>query len=1281
MKNRLLFFALLYSLLSFAQQRTEIVLNWVDNATTTVGNKAVIIPVFQNEYMSYDVSLRQLSFSTVFPVSGAVNTTSLQVSNIVYESITAAQLGQLSASKIPSTEKPVLSGYKAREQWFGSLSLSPIVKDGSGYKRVKSFSYTYSLGQASSARSGMAANVITNSVLASGEWYRFYVEKSGVYRLNRSFLSSLGFNVNTDPRKIKIYGNGGRMLPLLNSIEYPADLQENAVRFIGENDGNFDNDDYILFYAEGVDNWNSESDTNNNLFADRTYYYVTSAGSGNGKRIIDAAQPTGAPTLQTSSFDAYYFHEQDLISIARLGRKWHGEQFNVDNVQDFEFNLPDAEGSYTISINAAANSIVPTNMEVKANGGVVGSLSFGSNTDDTVAARDSDFTGAFTPAATTTISLTYNNGGNPASNAWLDRINIEGKRALRGGNGQFRFRLKETANNLGVVQYNFSSAAGIDEVWDITDIYNARSIDNNGQASFSFKGNMGSLRQYIAVVASDYYTPLKESQSKVANQNLKGTIFNNAQGEFQDLDYLIVTPENLRSSAETLANLHRTEDGLTVKVVALENIYQEFSSGKQDIAAIRNLVKYIYSNASTPDKRIKYVNLFGDGSFDYKDRIPNNTNIVPTFHGYDLSGTRNYSIITTFVTDDFFGLMDDSEGEMRFPVPGFPVSDGLDIAMGRMLVSSKSQADEMVNKVAEYKHADSYGRWRNEFVVVSDDLDGNGSLGFQSVLEQTVTDLRNNRPFVNVRKIYLDSYEQQASSGGQRYPDAEDELKRAINYGALVVNYFGHGGEDGLASERVFKISDVAELTNRYKYPLFITATCELTKFDNPYRQTAGEYLYWNPTGGAIGMITTTRELFISSANTFNPMINRKLFAFDSAEYPSMAEALRQTKYQINDSNIRMICYIGDPALKLAVPKPKIVLTHINDAPVTGTTDVLQSLAYAKLGGRVTNENNTLMSNYNGVLEVTVFDKPINKVTLDNDNMGQVTPFQTLGETIFRGNATVTNGQFEFGFVVPRDIRVPVAEGRVSFYSKKNNVLEDHTGFDAVLKIGGVNLNAEEDNTPPTTKLYMNDESFVSGGITNSSPILIAQLFDAHGINTASGIGHDIIGILDGDETNQFLMNDYYEANIDDHTTGTVRFPFTNLAEGLHTLTFKAWDVYNNLVTAEIQFVVTGDDELKLERVLNYPNPFVSYTEFWFSHNRPFELLDVQVQIFTVTGKIVKTINQSVTTDGFLCREIKWDGRDDFGDKIGKGVYVYKLTVRSSTTNKRAEKYEKLVLL
>jgi hypothetical protein len=347
---------------------------------------------------------------------------------------------------------------------------------------------------------------------------------------------------------------------------------------------------------------------------------------------------------------------------------------------------------------------------------------------------------------------------------------------------------------------------------------------------------------------------------------------------------------------------------------------------------------------------------------------------------------------------------------------------------------------------------------------------------------------------------------------------------------------------------------------------------------------------------------------------------------------------------------------------------------------------VLQALAFATISGEVTDEFDVPLTSYNGELAVNIYDKDISRTTLANDGtyingVLHTMNFTTLGETIFRGNASVTNGQFEFGFVVPRDIKIPVGNGKVSFYAKNNNALEDQTGSDFSVKIGGLNANAVADVVPPRIEIYMNDRTFASGGITNQSPLFLAFLEDEHGINTASGIGHDIVAYLDGDETKPYILNDYYETELNDYTKGKLKYPFRNLAVGLHTLTFKAWDVYNNIVTADLQFIVAGDETLSLTNVLNYPNPFVNHTEFWFTHNRPLEELEVQVQVFTITGKVVWTKNQIVSNGGFTSRDITWDGRDDFGDKIGKGVYVYKLTVKSNVTNKKIEKIEKLVIL
>ena len=1271
MKNIFLFFIFLFTSISFGQQKGDIIIAWSPKSAVIIGETKMIVPQFKPANFQFDSYNKQLLFTSKIATSGEVDEKSLIISNVVYETIAPSELGELDPKSIPTAVQASAKNKKAREISSTILSISPIIKDGSDYKKIISFSYTLAAQRNRTTATNSEFNQISNSVLASGEWYRFYVVSSGVYILNKSFFIQLGINANfVDPRKIKIYGNGGRMIPLKNSGYYPADLKENAIQVIGESDGVFNDPDYALFYAEGVDQWSAESQTNNNLYDSKSYYYINVQGE-DGKRIQTIAEPTGASTTSIPTFDDTQYHEVDNVNIVRLGRRWFGEEFDGSNEQDFNFNIPNIDTSVPVNLKiyTAAISYIGTTFTAKANGQAAGSLAIPA----IGGSRKAEWKELSTPIPASEnikISLSYNNNGVPDAKGYLDYIRLKSKRFLKGYGRQFPFQYEAASTGTGIGEYQFTNAASIQQIWDITDLFNVTKIENPNQNTFSFKANLGEVRKYVAVSGNNYYVPLQDAQSRVFNQNLKGTIFNNSQGQFEDIDYLIVTPNSLAAQAEKLANFHRQYSSLNVKVVSLEQIYKEFCSGKQDIGAIRNFVKYVYFNASSPDRKVKYLNLFGDASYDFKNRISNNSNVVPIYHALN-----SYTVDpSSFASDDYFGLMDDNEGNVDLS------QEGLDIAVGRMIANNVVQADQLVNKVIDYYDIKSYGNWRNNLVVVADDADVSGDRTLQSSINNMTDVIVAQKPFMNFKKILLDSYVQETSAGGNRYPKARKDIFEAFEKGALVFNYLGHGGEDGLSQERVWEKSDGQNLRNRYKYPLFITITCEFSRFDNPYRPTAGEYTYWNPSGGAISMITTVREIFQSTGQDFNDTLAKYLFSYGSNEYTSIADALRLAK---NDFAPRtdVVFYLGDPALILAIPKPKINLTKVNDLPVTGTIDDFKSLAYVKLSGEVTDENNNPLPAYNGELAVQVFDKNIIRTTLNNDNNSPPINFSILGETIFRGNATIKNGQFDFGFVVPRDISIAPGNGRISFYSKRGQILFDKTGYNNTIRVGGINLNAAADNIAPKVRLFMNDQNFISGGITNSSPIFLAYLEDENGINTASGIGHDIVAILDGDENNPYKLNDCYETELDNYKKGNVKYLFRNLSKGLHTITFKAWDVYNNLVTADIQFLVLGDESIQITNVLNYPNPFVNYTQFWFSHNKPFEPLEVQVQVLTITGKLVWTKNQIITTDGFLSREISWDGKDDFGDKIGKGVYVYKLTVKSVLTNTKTEKYEKLVIL
>ena len=1300
MKKIILITLLLFCSILFSQQK-NIVLNWDGYQTMKADTYSVTVPHFLPKE-NFDFNIDQGVFYVNQWISDLpVNENTVTLNNLAFQTVSREELKGLKLSSIPDTLEYSLKNSKGRLKNYVVFKLKPYVKDGNTIKRVTSFVLNYS-NQNNNQRSFSANQAITNSVLSTGSWYKFQVETSGVHILNKDFLSQLGINVNNlDPRTIKIYGNGGMMMPFTNTGNYPLDPQENAIKVIGEQDGVFNDSDYILFYAEGptADVEQQNINTNINPYSDRTVYYIN-IGSGNGKRIQAYNQPTGNADQIFTTFQDYKYHEIDDVNLVFVGRRWFGEDFSVENNQSFNFNFPNlvADQPVRLKVYTAASAPTTTNFSVSVNNNSVGVINISSsNPADGVYASGGSFNNDINVTSDNiSVTLDYNNQGVPSASAYLDYISIKATRQLQFTGNQFKFYNQNAFQGTGIAQYSLSNASQVQEIWNITDLYNVSTVVNqNAGQTFSFNTNLGEENKFVAVTSQNYYVPIALENSTVVNQNLKGTIFLNENGAFEDVDYLMLTTTSHLAQAQRLAQINRDKYGYRVKVVTLGKIYAEFSSGNPDIAGIRNFVKYIYDNASTNANKLKYLCIFGDSSFDYKGRVSSNTYNFPTWNAYS-----SFNLSNSFISDDFYGYLDQGEGNLD----AFNNANKLDLAVGRIVADSPQLAKDMVDKVVAYYSQAALGSWRNNFVVISDDVDEEWEATLQETTDLVADEVSDNKPFINVTKIHTDAYQQEASAGGDRYPEVTEAISNAIEKGALVVDYFGHGGEDGLAFERIYQKPNVQALNNECKLNIFITVTCEFTRFDNPLRETAGELIYWNKNAGAIGLITTTRQIFVTVGRDFNKILKEYLFSYSDNdtysdhEYPSVAEALRLAKNDpsFTSSQKNLAFFIGDPGLHLSIPQPNIRLTRINDVPIDQETDVLQALGYAKLAGEVTDINGNILTDYNGTLTATIFDKEIERQTLGNDNTSDangviILDYNTLGALVFRGQASITNGQFEFDFIVPKDIGIPVGTGKVSFYAVKENSLLDKTGASLnTLKIGGINPNAAEDNIGPTIQLYMNDETFVSGGITNESPMLLAKLQDENGINTASGIGHDIVAILDGDEVNPYILNDYYIADVDDYTKGSLSFPFRNLEPGLHTLTVKGWDVYNNSSTTEIQFVVFKENEdLVLTNVLNYPNPFVNYTEFWFSHNSS-ETLNISVQIFTISGKLVRTLNGSTDSGNKSCcgsttagtsRDIIWDGRDDFGQKIGKGTYIYKLKVHSPSTNKTAEKIEKLVIL
>ncbi len=1173
----------------------------------------------------------------------------------------------------------------SKKQPYGVVSFVPIRRNELSGKYEKLVSFDLDIIPTLAQKSVTSTrNYADHSVLQNGNWYKIAVATNGVCKISYSFLQNMGIDVATiNPKNIRIYGNGGGMLPELNSVVRQDDLVENAIVVQGENDGVFNTNDYILFYAKGPNTWTYNSATcpnfqhNLNIYSDSSYYFIT-ADLGIGKRVQTQASSTLAITNTTSTFDDYAFHEIETTNFIKSGRQWFGEYFENTSSYNFAFSFPNIDLSATTNVKARIASRYISNSGSASysissqSGSATLSIPFTTTDESNDYAKISSTCYSFNPSnSVITVNVTKQN---PSAIAWLDYIEVNTRRQLTMFGNQMGFRDSKTVGSGNVTQYDLLSYQPI-QIWDITNPSTvvAQEFTNPSVNNYQFVLPSDTLHEFMAFTSSSFISPV--FSNRVENQDLHA---------LSNKNFIIVTHPDFYDQALQLSRHHETRDSLTTIIVTPQQIYNEFSSGAQDVSAIRDFVKMFYDKATTVSEEPQYLLLFGDGSYDNKKRFASNTNFIPTYESY------NSTVITaSYVSDDFYGLLDDNEGQW--------VNDAVDIGIGRFPVKSSLEASAVINKIFDYTKTgilpnttnnsssnqssnSPFGDWRNTICFVADDEDGDLHISDANKLATQVDTTDND---YNIDKIYFDAYVQESTPGGQRYPNVTDAINKRVDKGCLIFNYTGHGGEVGLAHERVVEVSNINSWSNINNLPLFITATCEFSRFDDPERTSAGEYVLLNPNGGGIGLFTTVRPTYASGNYVLNRDFYEAAFTPINGKMPRLGDLFNYIKNQSggNSVNSRNFTLLGDPALTLAYPKYDVSTDSINAMLVTSSSlDTLKALTLVTVSGNVRNSSGTILNNYNGVLSPTVYDKAQNITTLSND--GSFSPpfaFKLQKNILYKGKVSVTNGKFKFSFIVPKDIAYQYGIGRISYYAE--NGTEDANGSYEKIIIGGSNNNAPKDFVGPEIGLYMNDNKFVFGGMTNENPVLFSTLKDENGINTVgNGIGHDLTAVLDANTENSIVLNDYYQSDLNSYKSGTVRYPFSSLSEGKHSLKLKVWDVYNNSSESYTEFVVAKSAELALSHVLNYPNPFTTKTQFYFEQNQCCTSLEVEVQVFTITGKLVKTIAMFAQTEGFRSEPIEWDGRDDFGDKIGRGVYVYRVRVKT-TEGKTAEKYEKLVIL
>ncbi|PID94816.1 MAG: hypothetical protein CSA95_02200 [Bacteroidetes bacterium] len=1191
-------------------------------------------------------------YMDVFPGDRGGTFVEVEVEDPLFEEIPdTALLPSLEKEAIPEVFTFFTKRGVQRRVPVTSLIVNPFYrKDGVIY-RLKRFSVR--IHETKAVVAPIDTIFSETSVMAKGDWYSFFVRETGVHAITGADLQALGLDITQlDPSRIALFGSGGAMLPESNSDVRPPDLQQMAVMLEGVEDGRLDADDRIIFYAEGPLVWNyleryRRYRHQQHYYSDKIGYYITVLEEP-AKRIERLGSVSQEPTHVVHTCTRLLLHEKDERNLLKSGKAWVGHPFSAeDTTFSVMITVPDLDTSaysYLRTRFIARSLDDEASYRLSCEGEELLNVRIPDiqlpSTSFAMAKRSIK---SFKIKSSENVQLDYTFvPGNSGSQGWLDYLELHAVTYLRYRGESFVFRDLDSWGYQRVAQFNMVKNNHPIRIFDVTDFQNVHEIlysEVGDTARFTRPST--TLNEYVVFEDDDLLVP--ELGEKVGNQNLHAA---------SPVDFLIISHPDFLASAERLGMIHESADGYSYSVVTPEEIYQEFSYGVQDITALRDFIRSLYlkSNGEKP----RFVALMGDASYEYKDRIPFNTNFVPTFQS-----KVSFNHATSWVTDDYFGLMDRGEGGNAAGI--------LDIGVGRFPVSTQEQAVQMVDKIDYYtsKHLENSGAWKNKIVFVADDADKNRHINQADILAERVDTTYSN---MNVDKIYLDAYNRESFSGMYYYPEAKEDLINVVEQGVMVVNYTGHGGELGLTNEKVLEIPDINAWTNFQRMPVFITATCQFSRFDNPAHVSAGELLFLNPHGGAVSMLTTSRISFSDSNFQFNYRIYDIFLNSLPGENPTLGEVMCRAK-MVEKTATKNFVILGDPALKLALPSLQVITEEVavmGTPSVVGLQDTVRGLEHFSLKGYVADEQGQRKSDFNGSVNVRLFDKPSVYATYGHDMYSYVRDFELRDKLLFDGYADVVEGQFAIDVLIPKDINYQYGEGKISYYALDSTTLMSASGFYKDLVIGGFSEEHAEDHQGPVIRAYMNSKRFQSGDKTIENPILIVELEDPCGVNCiGNGIGHDIIAYLNNDEEQIIELNDYFIPTPGTYNSGKIVYPFSKLEEGKYTLTLKAWDMCNNSTVHTLDFVVSANIDVFIDGVVASPNPLEEYTEISFSHNMPGRKLDVVWEIFDIFGRRVYQSVSSSYCESTHFGPLRWNRRDYTNARMRAGAYPYHIRVKS----------------
>jgi len=1145
---------------------------------------------------------------------------------------------------------------------------------------LKNVPVNYAAARTWGSRGLRKASAPVPSVLASGNWYRIPVTAEGIYRLDATYLSSLGITLSgIDPRTIRIYGNGGRELNEDITAARPADLVEDAIYVFGEADGKFDPGDYVLFYGTGARGWAYDpvGRTRRHYIHDYSevnYYWLT-YGAGTGKRMANQPSVSSQSVIAVDTFVDGVSNEEEKTNLLLSspgggegsGREWFGQQVNSGSsftyVNSLTGLVPTASIVYRYAVAGVTDN--SASFTVSEGGTPIGYAPLYAPVGYEVATE-----GVFQATGTSALSgnlsqlnFAYTGTGTSAA-GWIGWFEILYPRSLSGVNDSLRFYAPDTS---AVVEYHMQNFSTTPMVFNVTDQANVSMVTGlTGSFLFRASETSGAPSSYWAVAGNSWRVP--SAGTAAQNENIRGY----AGGA----DFIIVTSSQYRSGADRLA-AYRSDPlhgGLKVYVADVNQIYDEFSGGVTDVTAIRDFLKFAYDNWSPAPR---FVLMLGQASFDYKGLLGAESSFVPTWET-----PESLDDLESWATDDFYGK--------------FSGTDAPSLVIGRISARTGAESDAFVDKLIRYESSSVVDDWKMRILFIGDDAwtPDLGEVGNGTIHSDAAEELSGpafTPAEFEEEKVYLAEYPTVYTAAGRRKPGAYQAIIDDINQGVLVVNFAGHGNPVQLSNNDVFDIpTSVPQLVNANRLSLFFFATCNFSEFDDPLSRTGSEILINKPDGAAIGVVSADRKVYAGdnaalSQGTYQAMFTRDAYGRVVVDRPASA----LFAYKVaggndgTDGNDQKYSYMGDPTMFMQFPQGYASFDSINGRPLDSAGVPLpavvqiRSLSRVTVAGTIRDAANRIDATYNGLAEVTLNDASRTQTIINFYPGAPPWPYVATGGLLYRGQNSVTNGKFAATFVVPKDIQYgdSLSRGRLVAYVYRTGG-SDAESYTGNVHIGGTDSTAVNPKTGPSVQIYLGSRTYRAGDLVGDNPLLIVDLADSSGINTStSGVGHRIEAWLNNASQSTDLTN-YYTSTLNSYRAGSIQYQLQSVPEGKNTIRVRAWNSFDNSGSAETTFQVASSDRLSVTDVFNYPNPFGgSGTEFTFRQNQTSPLA-VTVKIYTVAGRLIRTLDAYAPGDSFV--KVPWDGRDRDGDVIANGVYLYKLVVRTADGRFSSEALSKL---